>query len=125
MYLVDLPGYGYAKTSMETREKWGKMIEKYLETSKMLKQVFLLIDIRHEPGANDCQMYKWVVHAGYEPVIICTKADKISKGAVQKNLKIIREKLGAPKEITMIPFSAETKQGRDEVHEILDRYTQI
>nr|MCR5278716.1 ribosome biogenesis GTP-binding protein YihA/YsxC [Lachnospiraceae bacterium] len=60
MYLVDLPGYGYAKTSMETREKWGKMIEKYLETSKMLKQVFLLMDIRHEPGANDCQMYRWV-----------------------------------------------------------------
>ncbi len=122
IYLVDLPGYGYAKTSKETREKWGRMIEKYLRMSKQLKQVFLLIDIRHEPGENDCLMYDWVVKAGFEPVIICTKADKISRGATPKNLKIIREKLNAPKDIKMIPFSAETKQGREEVLEIIESF---
>lgn len=124
IYLVDLPGYGYAKTSKETREKWGRMIERYLQTSKQLKRVFLLIDIRHEPGENDCLMYNWVVNAGFDPVIICTKADKISRGAVQKNLKVIRDKLKAPGNITMIPFSAETKLGREEIHALLEQSIQ-
>ena len=70
VYLVDLPGYGYARTSMETREKWGKMIEKYLHTSKMLKHVFLLVDIRHEPSANDVNMYDWIKYQGFTPVVI-------------------------------------------------------
>ncbi len=121
IYLVDLPGYGYAKTSKETREKWGRMIERYLQTSAQLKRVFLLIDIRHEPGENDCLMYDWVLKAGFEPVIICTKADKISRGAIPRNLKIIREKLKAPKDIAMIPFSAGTKQGRDEILALLEQ----
>ena len=123
-FLVDLPGYGYAKVSAEIREKWGKMIERYLETSKQLRRVFLLIDIRHEPSGNDVMMYDWVVSKGFEPVIICTKADKISKGAYQKNLKIIREKLKCRPGTIMIPFSATEKTGRDEIlnlmEEILD-----
>ena len=114
-YLVDLPGYGYAKVSAEIREKWGKMIERYLETSKQLKRVFLLIDIRHEPSGNDVMMYDWVLSKGFEPIIICTKADKISRGAIQKNLKIIREKLKCRPGTVMIPFSATEKTGKDEI----------
>ena len=124
-FLVDLPGYGYAKVSAEIREKWGKMIEKYLETSKQLKRVFLLIDIRHEPSGNDVMMYDWVVSKGFEPVIICTKADKISKGAYQKNLKIIREKLKCRPGTIMIPFSATEKTGKDEILNLMEEILEI
>lgn len=120
LYLVDLPGYGYAQVSVETREKWGKMIEKYLRMSKQLRAVFLLIDIRHEPSGNDVMMYDWIVANGYDPIIICTKADKISRGATPKNLKIIRDKLKCKKNTIMIPFSAQTMQGRDEIYAIMD-----
>ncbi|MCR5721155.1 MAG: ribosome biogenesis GTP-binding protein YihA/YsxC [Lachnospiraceae bacterium] len=119
-YLVDLPGYGYAKVSAEIREKWGKMIERYLETSKQLKRVFLLIDIRHEPSGNDVMMYDWVLSKGFEPIIICTKADKISRGATQKNLKIIREKLKCRPGTVMIPFSATEKTGKDEILNLME-----
>lgn len=120
MYLVDLPGYGYANVSVSVKEKWGKMIERYLRSSKQLRAVFLLIDIRHEPSANDVQMYNWVMSTGYDPIIICTKLDKINRSQIQKQLKLIREKLGAGKETVMIPFSAETKQGRDDIYKIMD-----
>jgi len=121
LYFVDLPGYGYAKISQSVREKWGKMIEKYLRTSKQLKAVFLLIDIRHEPSANDVMMYKWVVANGYDPIIICTKADKISRGAIPKNLKIIRDTLKCKKSTVMIPFSAVSKLGKEEIHKIFEQ----
>ena len=120
LYFVDLPGYGYAKVSVEIRAKWGKMIERYLHTSKNLKAVFLLIDIRHDPSANDKMMYDWIVDNGYEPVIICTKLDKIKRSQVQKNLKLIREKLDLVPGTTMIPFSAQTKQGRDEIWNLIE-----
>lgn len=119
-YLVDLPGYGYAEVSQSTREQWGKMIENYLHGSKQLKAVFLLIDIRHEPSGNDVMMYDWIVANGYNPIIICTKSDKISKGAVQKNLKIIRDKLKCRKDTVMIPFSALNKSGKEEIYGIMD-----
>lgn len=115
LYFVDLPGYGYAKVSMEIKAKWGKMIERYLRTSKKLKAVFLLIDIRHEPSANDKEMYEWIRYNGYEPVVITTKLDKIKRSQVQKHLKMIREGLGAGKETVIIPFSAVSKQGREEI----------
>lgn len=115
LYFVDLPGYGYAKVSMEIKAKWGKMIERYLQKSKQLKAVFLLIDIRHEPSVNDKEMYEWIRYNGYEPVVITTKLDKIKRSQVQKHLKMIREGLGAGKETVMIPFSAVTKQGREEI----------
>ncbi|MCF0230297.1 MAG: YihA family ribosome biogenesis GTP-binding protein [Parasporobacterium sp.] len=120
LYFVDLPGYGYAKASIEAQAKWGKMIEKYLTTSRQLRAVFLLIDIRHEPKANDRQMFEWIIANGFTPVIIATKADKISRGALQKNIKIIREGLNAPKNITILPFSSETKSGRDEVWNLIN-----
>ncbi len=120
IYFVDLPGYGYANANVKVKAQWGKMIEKYLKTSKALQNVFLLIDIRHEPGANDCDMYDWIVRSGFEPIIIATKADKINRSQLQKQVKIIRDKLGCGKETIIIPFSAQTKQGRDEIYEILD-----
>ena len=109
--LVDLPGYGYARVTPAEKEKWGKMIENYLHTSRNLKAVFLLIDIRHDPSANDRQMYEWILHNGYEPIIIATKLDKLKRSQVQKNLKAIREGLQLRKGTTVIPYSAETKQG--------------
>lgn len=119
-YYVDLPGYGYAKVSVEVKAKWGKMIERYLQKSPMLRCVFLLIDIRHEPSANDRMMYEWIVHNGYEPVIIATKLDKINRSQVAKHVKMLRTGLGLAKEATVIPFSAETKQGREEIWEYIE-----
>ena len=122
MYLVDLPGYGYAKASEEVKAKWGKMIENYLHTSKQLKAVFLLIDIRHDPSANDRIMYEWMVYQGFAPIIIATKLDKIKRSQIQKNVKAIREGLNVQPGTTIIPFSAETKQGRDEIWELIDSF---
>lgn len=122
IYFVDLPGYGYARASEEVKAKWGKMIEDYLHKSRQLKVVFLLIDIRHKPGENDCIMYDWILRQGYEPVIIATKLDKIKRSQIDKQKKLIREALGASKETIIIPFSAETKQGREEIYEIIDGY---
>ena len=120
MYLVDLPGYGYANANVEIKAKWGKMIEKYLHTSSKLKAVFLLIDIRHEPSDNDCLMYEWMVEQGFAPIIIATKLDKISRGAVSKHMKMIADTLKVEPDTIMIPFSAETKQGREDIWELID-----
>ena len=118
---MDLPGYGYAKVSQEVKEKWGKLIEKYLNTSKQLKTVFLLIDIRHEPSANDKMMYDWIVHNGYEPVIIATKLDKINRSQRDKHVKMVKTGLKVRPGTIVIPFSAETKQGRDEIWELIEK----
>ena len=120
LYFVDLPGYGYAQVSVEIRAKWGKMVERYLHTSKQLRLVFLLIDIRHEPSENDCIMYDWIVKNGYEPVIIATKLDKIKRSQIQKNLKIIRQKIQPVEGTIIIPFSAQTKQGKDEILQLIE-----
>ena len=120
MYLVDLPGYGYAKVYEAERAKWGKMIENYLHKSKQLKAVFLLVDIRHTPGANDKTMYDWIVYQGYRPIIIATKLDKLKRSQVQKALKEVRTGLGLAPGDTVIPFSAQTKQGRDEIWALMD-----
>ena len=120
LYFVDLPGYGYAKVSVEVKAKWGKMIERYLKKSKMLKCIFLLIDIRHDPSANDKMMYDWIVSNDYKPVIIATKLDKLKRSQIQKHVKMVREGLGLAKEDILIPFSAETKQGRDEIWALIE-----
>jgi len=120
LYYVDLPGYGYAKVSQTEKEKWGKMIERYLHKSKQIRQVFLLVDIRHEPGANDKQMYEWIVYNGYRPVIIATKLDKINRSQIQKHVKMVRTGLGLQKDDILIPFSAETKQGREEIWALIE-----
>lgn len=121
LYLVDLPGYGYAKASVKVKEQWGKMVERYLQKSKQLKCVFHLIDIRHAPSENDRMMYDWILHNGYQPVIIATKLDKIKKSQLQKQLNLILDTLEAEEGTVIIPFSAETKQGREEIYEILDK----
>ena len=120
LYFVDLPGYGYAAVSQEIRAKWGKMIERYLNTSKVIKKVFLLIDIRHEPSENDCIMYNWIVENGYEPVIIATKLDKIKRSQVQKHIKMIKQKIRLVEGTTIIPFSSQSKQGREEIWQLIE-----
>ena len=123
-YLVDLPGYGFAKVPESEKVKWGKMIEGYLKGSKQLKQVFLLIDIRHEPGKNDVTMYNWIVHQGYEPVIIATKADKIKPRQIPVQVKLIRNTLRMKADGVIIPFSSLTKSGRDEIYAVMENYMQ-
>ena len=120
LYFVDLPGYGYAKVSQQEKEKWGKMIERYLHQSKVLKAVFLLVDIRHDPSANDKTMYEWILSNGFHPIIIATKADKINRSQLQKQIKAVRQGLGADKDTVVIPFSAQTKQGREEIWETIE-----
>lgn len=120
LYLVDLPGYGYARVSKEESAKWGKMIENYLHTSKDLQTVFLLVDIRHAPAANDKMMYDWIADSGFKPIIIATKLDKIKRSQVAKQLKLIRTTLQVLPDTKIIPFSAQTKQGRDEIWAIVD-----
>lgn len=121
IYLVDLPGYGYAKASEKEREAWGQMIERYLNTSEKLRAVFLLVDIRHAPSANDKQMFAWMAYVGYDPIVIATKLDKIKRSQIDKQIKIIRQGLGADKETIIVPFSAETKQGRDIIWDFMDQ----
>ena len=120
LYLVDLPGYGYAKVSEQEKKKWGQMIERYLNQSKQLRAVFLLIDIRHAPSANDKMMYDWILSQGYQPIIIATKLDKLKRSQVQKQVKVVRQGLGLSKDSILIPFSAVTKQGRDEIWDLAE-----
>lgn len=120
IYFVDLPGYGYAKANEEVKAQWGKMIERYLHESKKLQRVFLLIDIRHDPSANDRLMYEWILKQGFEPIVIATKADKINRSQLQKQVKAVKEGLNVVKGTTVIPFSAQSKQGRDEIYDIID-----
>ena len=120
LYLVDLPGYGYAKVSEQEKAKWGKLIERYLHGSAQLKAVFLLIDIRHDPSANDKMMYDWIVAQGYNPIIIATKLDKIKRSQIQKHLKMIKVGLDVVPGTKILPFSAQTKQGKDEILAVID-----
>ena len=123
MFLVDLPGYGYANANQQVKAKWGKMVEKYLKVSKQLRQVFLLIDIRHDPSANDKMMYDWIVANGYHPVIIATKLDKLKRSQIPKHVKAVRTGLGLEKDDILIPVSSQTKQGIPELWETIgDRF---
>ena len=120
LYFVDLPGYGYAKVSQELRQKWGKMIERYITTSPTLKLICLLVDIRHEPTENDRLMYDWIKYHGYKVLLILTKADKLKRSVLNKHIKIIETALKVADEDMIVSFSSETKQGREEVYEIID-----
>lgn len=120
-YCVDLPGYGYAKVALAEKEKWGKMIEHYLKTSEQLRAVFLLIDIRHAPSENDRLMYQWILANGFHPIIIATKLDKIKRSQISKQTALIRNGLLADSDTVLIPFSAETKQGREEIWELMEQ----
>ena len=121
LYFVDLPGYGYTKTAVVVKEKWGTMVERYLHKSSVLKCVFLLIDIRHEPSENDKTMYEWIIYNGLHPVVIATKMDKLKRSQVEKQVKLLRTGLGMENEDILIPFSAETKQGREEIWELIEK----
>ena len=125
LYLVDLPGYGYAKVSEEIKAKWGKMIENYLHTSPMLRAVFLLIDIRHAPSANDTAMYEWIISNGFQPIIIATKLDKIKRSQVAKQVKLLKTTLNVVPGTPVIPFSGQTKQGRDEIWELIEEFCDL
>ncbi|MCH5266795.1 MAG: YihA family ribosome biogenesis GTP-binding protein [Lachnospiraceae bacterium] len=120
LYFVDLPGYGYAKVSQETVKKWGKMIDRYLERSKVLRLIFLLVDIRHKPNQNDIQMYEWCVNYGFNPVVIATKSDKIKRSQRKKQLQQIKDALQVVEGTPVIPFSALDKSGREEIWEYID-----
>lgn len=122
MYFVDLPGYGYANANEKVKAQWGKMVEGYLHKSRKLRAVFLLIDIRHEPSKNDKMMYDWILAQGFKPIIIATKLDKINRSQIQKHVKMIKTGLQTQPDTIIIPYSALSKQGRDEVYELLDRY---
>lgn len=124
IYFVDLPGYGYARANENVKAQWGKMIENYLHRSRQLKAVFLLIDIRHKPSDNDCVMYDWILNHGFKPIIIATKLDKINRSQIQKQVKLLRETLKAEKDTRIVPFSATTKQGREEIYEIIEEILQ-
>ncbi len=119
-YLVDLPGYGFAKVPESVKKQWGKMIENYLNKSQMLRQVFLLIDIRHEPSANDKMMYEWIAASGADPIVIATKSDKLKRSQIEGHVNMIRETLGMPEDGMIIPFSAQSKAGREEIYEVMD-----
>ncbi len=118
-YLVDLPGYGYASASPEVKARWGKMIERYLHTSGSLAAVFLLVDIRHKPGANDKMMCEWIRANAMEPVIIATKKDKVKKTELDRCLKVIRTELKVGSGTPLIPFSSASGEGRDEVWDLI------
>ncbi len=120
MYLTDLPGYGFAKVPEKEKQKWGRMIERYLNTSEQLRAIFLLIDIRHNPSDNDRLMYEWMVYQGFHPIIIATKLDKIKRSQLGKQLKVIRTGLDVEPGTVIIPFSAITRQGRDEIRDLME-----
>ncbi len=124
VYFVDLPGYGYARVSEEVKAGWGKMVENYLHGSRQLRAVFLLLDIRHKPSENDCVMYDWIRNQGYQPIIIATKLDKINRSQIQRQVKLLRETLRAEKDVRIVPFSAASKQGREDIYEIIKEILQ-
>ncbi len=121
VYFVDLPGYGYTVANEEVKAKWGRMVENYLHRSPNLRAIFLLLDIRHAPSANDCTMYDWICHQGYHPIVIATKLDKIKRSQVQKQTALIRTALKASADTVILPFSAQTKQGREEIYGMIDK----
>jgi GTP-binding protein len=114
-HLVDLPGYGFAKVDKKEKQRWAKMMQDYFEQAEELLHVLCLVDIRHEPNANDRQMYDWIVKSGHTPVLVATKADKLKRSKVSAQLKVIREGLNAAKGTAVIPFSAQSRSGREQI----------
>lgn len=115
---VDLPGYGYAKVAKTRREQWGKLIEDYLINREQIVRIVLLVDIRHEPGANDIMMYDWIHHYHDKVIVVATKADKLKRSQLQKHVAMIKKGLNMREGDIIIPFSAKTKQGREEIWEV-------
>ena len=122
MYVVDLPGYCYAKVPKYEVAKWGMMMEDYLQKRKELRAIILLIDIRHEPGKNDIMMYEWLKHFGFDIIIAATKSDKINRSQIQKHLSVIRKTLKLTSEDVLIPFSGEKKTGVEELWAEIEKF---
>lgn len=121
IYIVDLPGYGYAKASKTDIQKWSVMIEKYLQKRECLSGIILLIDIRHEPSKNDIMMYNWLKHYGYDIIIAATKSDKLNRSQIPKHLSIIKKILNLSPEDKLIAFSGTAKTGVTELWEEIDK----
>lgn len=119
LYFVDLPGYGYAKVSKTEKEKWGPMMEEYLQTRGPLKAVIQVVDIRHTPTKDDKGMFEYLKHYGIPIIVVATKADKIPRGKWQKHIKEVRTTLGMEKSDPLVLFSAETGQGKDEAWSVI------
>lgn len=122
MYVVDLPGYGYAKAPKTEIEKWGKMINEYLEKRSELKAIIMLVDARHPAGKNDIMMYDWLKHYGYDIVVVATKIDKLNRSQIPKHIKEVRTSLGLTKDDILIPFSGEKKIGIEDLWEVIENY---
>lgn len=120
LHLVDLPGYGYASVSKDRKAAWGESIETYLKFRQQLKLLVLLVDIRHAPSEDDRIMFDWMKQGNVPHAVVATKADKISRGQVKPRLQAIRTALGAGEETPIVPFSSETRQGRDEVWALIE-----
>jgi GTP-binding protein len=120
LYFVDLPGYGYARAPKSEIAKWGKMIEDYLIKRESLKAIIMLVDIRHEPGANDKMMYDWLKHYGHRIIVVATKSDKLKRSQLPKHKKMLSEGLGLAKDDILIPFSSENKSGKDELWSVIE-----
>ena len=118
-YFVDLPGYGYAKVKIDFKAQWGPMIERYLKSSGALRNVFLLVDMRRPPTPDDMMMYEWVRKAGFKPVIIATKADKLKRSQFKEALNAVKAAY-LPDDAEVIAFSALSKQGREEIIERIE-----
>ncbi len=121
LYLVDLPGYGYANVPEAQKKSWGQMIERYLYESEALRAVFLLVDIRHKPSENDRMMYEWIDYMGYQIIIIATKADKLKRSAIPSHIKEIREAFGCDEDVILIPFSSRSKTGLDDITDLMEQ----
>ena len=115
VYFVDLPGYGYAKVSKDMKSAWGKSIDTYLSKSKKLKLIIMLVDIRHSPSQDDKMMHTWLANSSLPYIIVATKKDKIPRAKLNERLKDIKSSLGLKNDTLVIPFSSETKEGREEV----------
>ncbi|MCL2564849.1 MAG: ribosome biogenesis GTP-binding protein YihA/YsxC [Defluviitaleaceae bacterium] len=119
LYFVDLPGYGFAKAPQTEIKKWGQMIEKYLLNRRQLRAIIMLVDIRHKPGENDIQMYEWLKYYGYDIIIAATKHDKLKRSQVKEAVGSVKEGFGLSAEDKLIPFSSETKEGREVLWEVI------
>ena len=120
LYLVDLPGYGYANVSKTMKASWGNIVESYLNTRKNIRLVIMLVDIRHTPTKDDKVMYEWILAMGMPHLLVASKSDKISRSAIKPRLKDIRDTLGLPEETKLIPYSSQTGAGRDELWKAIE-----
>lgn len=121
IYIVDLPGYGYANAPKEVTDKWGDMVGRYFEESESLEVIFLLCDLRHPASKLDIEMFHWICYMDFQPIVIATKSDKVKPSQIKKNIRILKESLDAPEDTIIIPFSSETGEGKDILLDFLDQ----